>query len=79
MLSEIPLSLTVTSMSATNEVIIPHKSISGRTIAAVHTILSLSAFTSALVVGIYYHYQKLCRNSVARYPVEWFPRLEIQF
>ncbi|TIA97466.1 hypothetical protein E3P96_03389 [Wallemia ichthyophaga] len=49
------------------------KPISGRAIAIAHTSFSSAAFISALIVGCYFHYQKLCRNSVARYPVEWFP------
>ena len=42
-------------------------------IARVHTVLALSAFFSALVVGCALHYKKIVKNGVAGYPQEWFP------
>ncbi|EMD33459.1 hypothetical protein CERSUDRAFT_160367 [Gelatoporia subvermispora B] len=42
-------------------------------IARAHTILSFTAFLSALAVGCWLHYTKIVKNGVAGYPEEWFP------
>lgn len=42
-------------------------------VAAAHTYLAFSAFTSALFIGCALHYKKIVKNGIAGYPEEWFP------
>ncbi|KAF8440284.1 Frag1/DRAM/Sfk1 family-domain-containing protein [Boletus edulis BED1] len=42
-------------------------------VAAVHTFIAFSAFTSALLLGCALHYKKIVKNGIAGYPEEWFP------
>ncbi|KAH0833136.1 Frag1/DRAM/Sfk1 family-domain-containing protein [Lanmaoa asiatica] len=42
-------------------------------LAAAHTYLAFSAFTSALLLGCTLHYKKIVKNGIAGYPEEWFP------
>ncbi|KAJ7494594.1 Frag1/DRAM/Sfk1 family-domain-containing protein [Mycena galericulata] len=42
-------------------------------VARAHTTLSSAAFAVALLIGLLYHYKKIVKNSVAEFPLEWWP------
>ncbi|THH00526.1 hypothetical protein EW145_g7066 [Phellinidium pouzarii] len=42
-------------------------------LARAHTILGLTSFLTALVIGCTLHFKKIVKNGVAGYPQEWFP------
>ncbi|GAA5953754.1 hypothetical protein JCM3765_006958 [Sporobolomyces pararoseus] len=42
-------------------------------LARLHTTLSALAFGSALVLGLYNHYERIIKNQYYQYPYEWFP------
>jgi len=42
-------------------------------IARLHTVFALTAFGTALALGLALHYKKIVKNGVAGYPKEWFP------
>jgi len=48
-------------------------SIQASSLAKLHTLLSFTAFLSALFIGCALHYQKIVNNDVAGWPEEWFP------
>lgn len=49
-------------------------SIPGHLVPRAHTALSATAFTVALAAGyVAGLWEALCENSVAKWPVEWFP------
>lgn len=48
-------------------------SLRAASLARAHTVLSLAAFASALVLGCTLHFRKIVKNGVAGWPQEWFP------
>ncbi|GAA6050383.1 hypothetical protein JCM3770_004011 [Rhodotorula araucariae] len=44
-----------------------------RTIACLHTALSVAAFSSAFVLGWFLHFDRIVKNQWYGYPDEWFP------
>ncbi|KAF7374974.1 Protein cwh43 [Mycena sanguinolenta] len=51
----------------------PSRTIPAAYIARAHTVLGSAAFLIALLLGLLYHYKKLCKNAIAAWPEEWFP------
>ncbi|BGP19267.1 hypothetical protein JCM10213_008215 [Rhodosporidiobolus nylandii] len=51
----------------------PLLSASARRIAQLHTLLSTSAFATALVVGLALHHRRIVKNQWYGWPDEWFP------